>query len=261
MLLLSKFSTVELKLTMNLKNILINIGLTAKETAVYLAALELGDAPASEIALRSKLNRVTTYDVLEKLTKRSFISSYIRNRIKYFAATDPDFIRKDYRKRYMDLKEALPELRRLHGKTTHPRIRYYEGLDGIKKIYADTLTAKTEILNYADSKSIRDFWPKYDEEYVKERVKRKIYLRGIAPKDKYGERVIQENENMHREIRLTIGGPYAFSNEIHIYDEKVAIISFGKNEVVGMIIEGEEIANSQRAIFMMAWEFAGQQNA
>lgn len=246
---------------MNLKSILVNIGLTEKETAVYLAALELGDAPASEIALRSKLNRVTTYDVLEKLIQKGFISSYMQKRVKYFAATDPDFLRKDYRKRYMDLKEALPELRRIHGKTSHPRIRYYEGLDGIKKIYMDTLSSKTEILNYADSKSIRHFWPKYDEEYVQERVNRKIYLRGIAPKDEHGKRVVKQNQQMFREIRLMQDGPYPFSNEIHIYDDKVAIISFGKNEVVGMIIEGEEIANSQRAIFLMAWEFAGIKNA
>lgn len=242
---------------MSLQNVLTNIGLTGKEAKVYLAALEVGPAPASDIALRSKLNRVTTYDVLEKLIKRGYVSTYTKQRIKYFVATEPDIIRMDIRQKYLDFKEVLPDLRRLHGSTYVPRIRYYEGIEGVKKVYTDTLTAKTEILNYADSKSIREHWPTYDQDYVDERVKRRIYLRGIAPEDEQGKRVSAENEKKYREIRLVKAGPYAFSNEINIYDEKVSIVSFGKNEVVGMIIESPEIANTQRAIFMMAWEFAG----
>lgn len=242
---------------MQLKDVLINIGLTEKEAKVYLAALELGPSPASSIATRAKLNRPSTYDVLERLVERGFINTHINNKVHTFSATEPDLIRADVRKRYLDFKEILPDLRRLHGSTYIPRIRYYEGIHGVKKVYADTLTAKTEILNYADSKVIREYWPNYDREYVDERVKHRIYLRGIAPLDEQGRRVAAENEKKYREIRLIQAGPYAFSNEINIYDDKVAIISFGKKEVVGMIIESSEVANTQRAIFMMAWEFAG----
>jgi HTH-type transcriptional regulator, sugar sensing transcriptional regulator len=241
---------------MTLKEILINIGLNQKEAAVYLATLELGDSPVSEIAFRAKHNRVSTYDILKKLKTRGFVSSYIKARVTYFAATDPDLIRMELRKKYMDFKGALPDLRRLHGKTAHPHIRYYEGLEGIKKVYSDTLNSKTEILNYADSKSIRSCWPTYDDEYVRERVRRKIYLRGISPRDEYGEQVAADNPSNHREIRLVEPDKYEFANEINIYDDKVSIISFGKTELVGMIIESPEIANTQRAIFMMAWQFA-----
>lgn len=244
---------------MNLQNVLTNIGLTSKESKVYLASLELGPSPASDIALRAKLNRVSTYDILEKLIKRGFLSTYTQKRVKYFVATEPDILRQDVRQKYLDFKEALPDLRRLHGSTYVPRIRYYEGIDGVKKVYADTLTAKTEIFNYADSKSIREFWPDYDEEYVNQRVKRRIYLRGIAPLDELGQKIAADNEKKHREIRLVKAGSFAFANEINIYDDKVSIVSFGKNEVVGIIIESPEIANTQRAIFMMAWEFAGNQ--
>ena len=243
---------------MILKDVLNDIGLNDKEASIYLAALELGDAPASSIALRAKINRVTTYDILKKLLKRGFISSYTKNKIKYFAATEPDTIRLDARRKYMNFKAALPSLRRLHGKSVHPRIRYYEGIEAIKKIYQDTLTAKTEILNYADSKSIRHIWPNYDKEYVQERVKKKIYLRGISPLDDYGKAVRKKNKENFREIRLVPPGEFSFANEINIYNDKVAIISFGKNEVLGMIIESEEIANTQRAIFTMAWNFANQ---
>lgn len=243
---------------MDLHDILIDLGLTPKEAQIYLAALELGPSCVADIALRARLNRVTSYDVLERLIQKGFISTYTQKKVRYFAATDPDIVKSDYRQKYMNFKAALPDFRRLHGKTSHPRVRYYEGIDAIKKIYLDTLTAKSEILNYADSKSIRDHWPAYDEDYVKERVKQKIYLRGIAPRDEYGEAVVTENKKNYREIRLVDPGEFSFVNEINIYDDKVSITSFGKEDVLGMIIESQEIADTQRAIFTMAWEFAGK---
>ena len=242
---------------MKLHDVLVDVGLTDKEAGVYLATLELGPSPASDIALRAKLNRVTTYDILEKLIHKGFISRHTQKKMKMFTATDPDMVKQDVQRKVNHLREALPDLRRLHGKTSHPRVLYYEGLEGIKRVYADTLTSKTELLNYADSKSIRTFWPEYDEDYVTQRVKKKIYLRGIAPRDEYGEAVAAHNKETFREIRLVEPGEFSFANEINIYNNKVAIISYGKDELVGMIIDSPEIANTQRAIFMMAWEFAG----
>jgi sugar-specific transcriptional regulator TrmB len=242
---------------MKLNDVLINIGLSPKEADVYLASLELGPSPASDISLRAKLNRVTTYDILEKLIHKGFISTHTAKRMKIFVATDPEMVKHDVKQKYANLREVLPDLRRLHGKTSHPRVLYYEGLEGVKRVYADTLTAKTEILNYADSKVIRDYWPEYDKDYVAQRVKKKIYLRGIAPRDEYGAVVVAGNKAALREIRLVESSEFSFANEINIYNSKVSIISYGKDELVGMIIDSPEVADTQRAIFMMAWEFAG----
>ena len=56
-------------------------------------------------------------------------------------------------------------------------------------------------------------------------------------------------------MRLIPKDQYNFTNEINIYDDKVSIISF-TDEIIGMIIESKEIANTQRAIFSIAWDFA-----
>ena len=247
-------------LTMDLLSVLTELGLTEKEAKLYLAALELGPSNVADLSLRAKVNRVSCYHVLEKLMERGYISTYTEDKNKIFAATDPDLIRQDFRDKYMDLKQALPDLRRLNGKTAHPRVRYYEGIEGIKKVYLDTLSTKSEILNYADSKSIRQVWPSYDKDYVNERVKRNIYLRGISPHDEHGVKVAEANASQHRDIRLVPPGKFAFHNEINIYDDKVSIISFGKDELLAMIIESREIAETQRAIFMLAWSFANQLN-
>ena len=239
-----------------LTSILQNIGLTQKEAKIYLAALEVGSSPVSKIAAKAKINRVTTYSIIEKLISKGMFNFMTRNKIKFYTATDPEILVNEYKRRSNDLLKVLPDLKRLHGDSSHPQIRYFEGLDGIKAIYADTLNSKTEILNYCNSKEIRNLWPGYDEEYVKERVKHRIHLRGIAPDDEYGFKVKNLDPESNREIRLIAKEQYNFTNEINIYGNKVAIVSF-KDELIGMIIESHEIANTQRAIFNMVWDFSG----
>ncbi len=205
-----------------LTNVLVNLGLNEKEARVFLACTQLGTSVVSEIAHSAGINRVTTYDILEKLKHRGV---------------------------------ALPKFKTLTGEINHPRVRYFEGLEGIKAIYADSLTSKTEILNYSNSAEIRVNWPTYDQDYVEKRAKKGIYLRGICPKDKAGETIHSQDKKYHREMRLVPSAQFDFTNEINIYDDKVAIISF-KDELIGMILESIEIANSQRAIFNMSWQFA-----
>ncbi len=243
---------------MALLSVVKNIGLGNKEAQVYLACLELGASVVAHIARRARTNRVTTYDILEKLMKKGLVNSLIAKGVRLYDATDPSIIAADMKRRASEFSKMLPELRHLRGEAIHPRIRYFEGLDGIKAIYEDTLTSKTEILNYANSHEIRLHWPQYDEEYVAKRVKKHIYLRGIAPLDEHGEWVSSHDKENHREIRLVPGDEFSFTNEINIYDDKVGIISYKDTPLIGMIIESQEIANTQRDIFKMAWVFAGK---
>jgi hypothetical protein len=137
-------------------------------------------------------------------------------------------------------------------------VRYFEGADGIRDIYRDTLTAETDLLNFANSSIVRNFWKEYDKQYVQERVKKGIHLKGVAPDDETGRKVQGKDKESFREIRLVSVKEFPINNEINIYDNKVAIISFAEDEseVFGVIIESKEVADTQRQIFEMAWRYA-----
>lgn len=242
-------------MTKSLIPIVTNLGLTDKEAKVYISLIEIGTNVVSKIAEKAKINRVTTYDILEKLKEKGFISSFTKQKIKYFSSVDPEIIGSNFDQKTKAFKDSLPELKRLKGETAHPRIQYFEGLDGIKAIYEDTLSSKTEILNFSNSEEIRKIWPTYDKEYVEKRAKKKIHLKGIITADEAGKLVKSQDAQYFREMRLISKDKYNFTNEINIYDDKVAIISFA-DEIIGMIIESHEIAGTQRAIFQMVWEFA-----
>src|SRR5947207_1335613 len=89
------------------------------------------------------------------------------------------------------------------------------------------MPSKRSCTSPAYSLALRRLRPNYDEEYVALRVKRGIHLRGIAPDDATGRKVHGEDRERLREIRLVPAADFDFTNEINIYDGKVAICSFG----------------------------------
>ena len=248
----------------NLLPVLQSIGLDDKQAQLYLAGLQIGSAPASSYAKKSGINRITTYNALEELVHRGQFTFVKKMRSKWYAPVAPEYLSLEAQKNAQALERALPELRSLQGSTfRQPRVRFFEGWEGVRTVYEDTLTAKSELLNFANSAVVRTFWPAYDVEYVDERVKRGIHLRGIAPDDATGRKVHGEDTKKLREIRLVPAKDFDFKNEIKIYDSKVAIITFGETErdMFGVIIESKEVAETQRQIFEMAWRYAGRKSS
>ncbi len=249
-------------MTKEIRPLLRSVGMDEKQAELYLAGLQIGHAPASEYAKVTELNRITTYNTLEELAKRGHFTTVKKRRAKWYAPVAPEFLVLEAEKSASALRNALPELRSLSGaKFRKPHVRYFEGFEGVRHVYEDTLTTRTELLNYANSGLVRKQWPRYDDEYVAQRVKKGIYLRGIAPDDTIGRRVHGEDKEYLREIRLVSSKEFDFKNEIKIYDNKVAIVSFAKAEMFGVIIESKEVAETQRQIFEMAWRYAGRKKS
>lgn len=244
----------------DLIHILSSAGLTDAQAHLYYAGLKLASAPASEYAKKTGLNRITAYNMLEEMVRQGRFTLVKKSRGKWYAPVAPEYLAVDARKNADALERSLPELRSLQGpKERRPHVRFFEGWEGVHRIYEDTLTARSEILNFANSAVVRKYWPAYDDEYVAERVKRGIHLRGIAPDDSTGRRVHGEDRKKLREIRLVPARDFDFTNEINVYDHKVAICSFASQpQMFGVIIESKEVAETQRQIFEMAWRYAAK---
>ncbi|MBD3360848.1 hypothetical protein GF366_03535, partial [Candidatus Peregrinibacteria bacterium] len=74
---LLKISTTNFrKMENELLKILKNLGLSEKEAMVYFSTIKIGTAPVSKIAQAAKINRVTTYDILEKLKQKGLVSHF-----------------------------------------------------------------------------------------------------------------------------------------------------------------------------------------
>lgn len=251
------YTTIVLKNDLN--HVLTSLRFEPKEAAVYLALLELGKGSILEIARASGVNRASIYYTIEGMKKRGLVTILKNsNGTHSYMPTDPGLLLAREKQHVKEFEEVVPNLKSLINHTgRRPSVRFFEELEGIKAVYEDSLSSKSEILNYANSQEIRDYWPKYDDEYVAKRAEKKIWLRGIASNDNYGQRVQSQDPKFYREIRLIDPKKLPFNNEINIYDNKISMVSFVK-PIFGVIIESKALAETQRSIFEMAWSFAGK---
>lgn len=231
---------------------LIDIGLNEKEAALYAAGLELGEASVQELAKEANIKRPSAYRIIEELQGKGLFSVVSKGKKKYFSAEDPEAIFGLYKIRQDAFARLLPDLRLLHNKgEKRPKVKFYNGIEGLKSMYWESLESKNSIVGYG---SIDDMWvlsADFIKDYVKERIKRKIPIRGIVPATAQSQEYIKLNPKEMRELCLVPKERFPFTNEINIYNNKVAIFSF--REQVGVIIESEDIAKTQKAIFELAW--------
>lgn len=236
-----------------MQNILKNYGLNEKEVSVYLATLELGEATGFQIYKKTGLKKPTVYYVLEELQKRGLINQTKKEKKRYFVAEDPEKIKKDLVDKLKIFDELLPELRSIYNsKVNKPKLRFYEGKNGIEEVYKDTLRYKAEILAFASESLLHTLGKDFSEEYVTKRVKNEIPVRAIMPSsDLLHKSYIQKNLAQLRIAKLIDEKKYKFPIEINIYANKVALMSF--RDELGLIIESDEISKMMKMIFEYFW--------
>lgn len=245
-------------MTENLLEIIVGIGFNHKEAGVYLACLELAGAPNAQIAKKTKLNRITNYEILKRLEKRGAVVGFTKRRVRHFVGTDPRLLIKGVREHVAVAEQSIPELLAITNRLVRkPKVSFLEDISGIKAIYDDSLNATTEIITFTNPADVRKLLGnKYVDSYVENRVKKKISVRGIAPDDPMGRKEKDVGTKALRDVRLFSTEKYKISNEIMIYDEKVAV--FSESGEVGLIIEDKKITDSLRNVWQMVWDSSGE---
>ncbi|MDD5291252.1 MAG: helix-turn-helix domain-containing protein [Patescibacteria group bacterium] len=249
------------------------LGLTQNEANVYLSLLELGPSLVTEISNKSKVSRVTCYDVLEKLVKYNLVTyASGKQAKKRYAAMPPhnliDFLKRKQKRKEKQLEELgkkLPELRMMYKEPNRPSIKFFEDTEGLKAIYSETLKSKTEILAVADCEE----WQSPDliawgRQYNRERTKNKIYERILIPA---GEKTIDWFKNYPTTLKYTEYRilpkekiNYLFDSEINIFEDKVMIALLKKPNRMGILITSKHLVNILKAMFEMAWEATEKYN-
>lgn len=231
------------------------IGLNDKEINVYLKLLELGQTPILRLAEVTRLNRTSLYDILEALLKKGLVGYTVVEHVKQFYASDPEVLLKQLKEKEAKIRKILPELKKKQetiGKK--PVIELYEGFKGIDAIHTDVLKEKQEILAYG-SFVIADKMLKYESlNFRKKRIEGKIPLRGIA--DSSMLEIEMWKKPLYR--KLTQGRILEELKTLptwtYIYGDKVAILSFQKENFIGIIIKDKAINLTQRFIFDQLWK-------
>jgi len=112
---------------MKLTTLLEQFGFNEKEANVYLACLELGQAPASTIAHKLGEDRTTVYSCLQILVKKKVVSTIVKNNVTQFSAISPKQLLLHEQLKVDTLGDHLHTLIALSSLSANqPNLQYYE---------------------------------------------------------------------------------------------------------------------------------------
>lgn len=238
---------------------LIQLGFSENEARTYLAALELGPSTAQQIAQKSEVNRPTTYVQIDNLMNLGLMSSYMHNKKTLFIAEHPEHlsgILKNREQRLTEqkkfLKDVLPELKELFVTTQErPKVRFYEGKDGILAMAKDIFSTKEkQILSFYSVDLYNSVFTEAERKaFEKLRAQRRIrgkaiYTRAAGPFTNPPPATLED--------RYIARDKFPISAGIDIYDNKISAFTL-RGKLVGVIVESNEIADTFRSIFNLAW--------
>lgn len=249
------------------------IGLSDKAAAVYATVLELGVAYPSRVAELTKLNRTTVYHLLTDLAVKGLVTEIERKKKLCYQIEKPsrliNFTKSQIRlaeERAERAKKLLPEIEGLFSLTpSKPRVRFFEGLDGVLAVYEDHISESRsyEMVAYSNVEKLMKLLPeRFVKDYIKKKERIGITTRAIFPDTRFSAKY---NKEIYRgapkkvlvQSRLIPTEAFPYEAEITMYGaNKVSIINFQKNTLIGVIIEDETVANMMRMVFELAWKGA-----
>lgn len=240
-----------------------SFGLTENEISLYELLLKLGESPASTIISEAKLKRPTVYKTLYSLEKKGLVEQKKTKTKIHFSPLPPTVLSTLAESQYQELdrarenlQTALPTL--LSQYTTaadKPIVRVYEGINGIKEIYKDTLKENQTIYAVARIETLEtELHTWLQNTYVKQRAKQKIHAKVIIASDKVSKQFMERDINEFRTTIAVPGSQFPFEHEVNIYGDKVAFINNHKDApLLGLIITNPLIAKTMKAWFDLAW--------
>lgn len=237
-----------------LNEVLGQIGLNLKEAAAYLAVLQLGEGKVSEITKKAGIPRTTAYGVLSSLLDKGLLSFYLRKKRRYFVAEDPEKLTRISQERHAAIVKALPKLKAIYNlPESGPQIRFYEGKEGIKTILLDILEEKRPLYAATSIEDMNKTIKEFFSDFIKRRIQQHLPVKLLT---NYSKDSLALRESDDRELRQTCFVPenFQFKTANYVYGNKVAIISLGGQIPLGIIIEDEDIAQTQKMFFEFMWE-------
>ncbi|MCX6791341.1 MAG: hypothetical protein NTV62_04130 [Candidatus Gribaldobacteria bacterium] len=230
------------------KELLVEVGFSDKEAKVYLALLEMGRGTASQIARSAGIQRTTAYNILDILVSKKLVQLSGKEPKEEYIAESPDKILTLLKEQSSALQEKIKkasklslQLKSIQKVGDRAQVKFYEGKEGLKEVYEDTLTSTEEIRAYATLDDMYQALPGYFPDYFKRRAKKKIAIKAIIP----------ATPEVAERMKYNQAEKFRFSPEINIYDNKVMIASW--REKLGIIIESAEIADAMKKIYELAW--------
>ena len=239
---------------------LIQAGLTPEQAIIYEFLIKNGPQPAGKVSLKTPLKRGLVYKLLEQLVESGLVIKKDEpEKVAIFEPAHPLKLKELAEKKEEQAKNAQEALKGVLEKLTldynlisgKPGVKFYEGQEGIIKVYEQLLEQGANIDSIEDKGEMAAFIPEYSKNYPWRRVRRNIFNRVVAPSD---NTINPTDPKQMRETRFIPTAEFPFRMDIKIAGRLVSLITFQKENPIGILIDNQEVADNFKMLFELVWK-------
>lgn len=230
--------------------------MTDYEAQIYLALIKSGQISAYELAEKTGLYRQATYDALNRLIEKGYVSSVKEGKSRKYKAIDPKLILEHLKERTSNYEQILPELESFDkaskqkmvvetykGKAVILNVMFRDIINTLKKTGGENwCTAVDESVGIKDNPAAM---AQYERDMVHYGFKEKVLIKAKT------EGVFRKGASIYRKIPEEYFNP----NPTQVYGDNVSILVWG-NPAYLIIIRNKDIADAYRKQFSLLWKIA-----
>jgi hypothetical protein len=129
-----------------------------------------------------------------------------------------------------------------------PTLRFFEGIEGLKTVYTETLKEKQMIYALVSpDEPAEPIFRWLTTSYVQARVKGNIHVRVVVNGTSRAQEYIKKSKEELREARFVHSETYPFRGEVDVFGDNIAFIAYKEDELIGTILESPSIAETLRS--------------
>ncbi len=228
-----------------------NLGFSKNEAVIYLALLKKGPMQAGIISKKTQINRRTTYDTIERLIEKGYVSFSIAANKKVFKAAEPKIVLEKVNEMKKQAESILPSLQTLYKENKEDQeTNTFKGRKGIRNILHQLLEVK-EYVGFGSNEMFPEIM-KGDFAYFQKRKKElKIKSRTLMSKSMKNKNILK---TAHTKYRFLDDAP-SQPTSTFVYENKVAIIVWSTIPI-GLVIENSTLAKTYLDYFNALWNNA-----
>jgi len=246
------------------------LGLGDYEALIYSQLLETSPVSATTLAKKCHLSRSSVYTTLSSLIAKGLVGTTYKNEIKQFVAEDYSALEQFLQKQKNEVEEKFKNLTALKdsfkllakNNLNIPQIIFFEGQEGLKKIYLSMMreAPKNSTLYLLRDEFVwQPEWKFIFQMEWHDRVKRLKIEKNIKTKLLINNSITEKkNEKTYKNKK---GLEYKFLSKAHqikqfaiyIIADTVSILSMEKNNLVGIKITNQHLADNFKEIFETMW--------
>lgn len=244
-----------------------SVGLSPKESRLYLALLESGRATVAQLMTRSGYKRGDLHYLLDLLEKKKLIARR-RERNRDIIVPESPWrlqergaeMKKQAEQQEQAIQNLLPDLvSRYVLATNRPAVRQLEGVAGIEEVYAEILRQKKDLAIFA---SAYDHQNTALDKAIDLAIKRQ-HRAGIKTRALVEPRLARDRRYLDYCRRIGIANrfwpraDFSLPSQIIVFGDSVALSSL-KDEIITTLIQNKNIAQSLRGLFELIWTSAAR---